>query len=93
MYLDQDVFLGLRGDLPFGVDLCPIEHTGMIVELAPGDKQFRFGERLTRLDSRYVRIDQALLCMGPSQGNPVSSVHLRTFVDVVHNIDVMRVGL
>ncbi len=92
MNLHQYIFCGLRCDLPFRVDLCPIENAGVVVELAPGQKQLRFRERMFRLDRGNIHIDEPLLCAHPSQGHDLSRKYLRTFIDVVNNLDTMRIG-
>ncbi len=46
MHLDQDVFFVCLGDLPFGINLGPIEDAGVVIELAAGGKQIRCRQRL-----------------------------------------------
>ena len=64
MHLYEDVFVGLRGYLSFGIDLGPVEDAGVVVKVAAGCQQTCFGEWLIRFDERDVLIDEALLGVG-----------------------------
>ena len=66
---------------------------GVIVELAAGGQQLRFGERLAGLDGCDIMIDQSLPCVFASQRKDVAGEDLGTFVDVVDDVDVVRVVL
>ena len=72
VYLHENIFAGLRRDLAFGIDLRPIEDAGMVVEIAAGSQQIRFGERLIRLDGCDVVVDQALLGVDAAERQDVA---------------------
>ena len=48
---DEHVFAGLGRDLALWIDLSPIEYAGVIVKIAAGREEVRFGERLVGLEA------------------------------------------
>ena len=93
MHLYKDVFAGLRGDLAPGIDLGPVEDAGMVVEIATGCEQICFGERLIGFNGCDVLIDEALLRVHAAEGQDIAGEDARAFVDVVDNVDAVRVVL
>lgn len=91
VHLHEDVFAGLRGDLALGVDLRPIEDAGVVVEIAAGCQQVSFGKRLIGLDRCDVLIDQTLLGVDTAERKDIARKNARAFVDVVDDIDMMRI--
>ena len=59
VHFDQHIFLGLGGYLAPGIDLCPIEDPGVVIEVALRGKQLSLRQRVTGNNGGYIAINQA----------------------------------
>ena len=93
MYSYQYIFLCLRRDLTFGINLGPVKDARVVVKMTLRREQLCFGKRSSGMNGRQILIDQSLLRTRPSESEDIACFDLWSLMNVIDNIDVVRIIL